>query len=80
MQQFDYTVVHVEGAGDKHAIAAVYIRRIPESIGLKISHPTPLLEDSSSALSWANCDARIGLLPNPAPGVGCNGERSVYSK
>ena len=21
MQQFDYTVVHVEGAGDKHAIA-----------------------------------------------------------
>ena len=32
---------------------AVWLRQLHTDIGLKILHPTPLLEDSGSALSWA---------------------------
>ena len=32
---------------------SVWLRRLHASIGLNIHHPTPLHEDSSSALTWA---------------------------
>ena len=39
-----------------------------------------LLAAAREVRDWSLCDAHIGLLPNLAPGVGCNGEQSVYSK